>query len=332
MRHETESAVSAATTTDKTLNAAKRGDARGPLHPGQFTHPRHWPTWIGLLVLRLGSVLPLPVLSAIGRSLGTLFYYLHARRRRIVAINIAKAFSHLDTRAQRRLARAHFRALGQAFFDAGVVWWASRRRLRRLVTFRNREHYDRALSAGRHVILLAPHFVAMEVGGVVLSGERPVVTMYRETKNALFNALLRHARVRFGGQIVERTEGLKPTITALKRGKVFYYLPDQDLGNESTVFVPFFGVPTATLAILGRLAKITHATVIPCYSRQRPFGRGYEIIFGPPLADFPTGDDIEDARRMNAAIETGVRAMPEQYFWVHKRFKTRPPGEPDFYT
>ncbi len=296
-----------------------------------LAHPRYWATWLGVGLLRTAVLLPLPVLAGIGGLLGLFLYYLHPPRRRIVAINLGRCFPRLDARAQRRLARQHFRALGQGLFDAAIVWWASVRRLQRLVHFEGREHYDRALTQGRPIILLAPHFVAMEVGGVFLSGERPVTTMYKKTKNAAFNSLLRHARVRFGGQIIERDEGLKPAIRALKGGRVFYYLPDQDLGREHSVFAPFFGVSTATVPALGRLAQLTGAVVIPCFTRQRTWGRGYDVIFEPPLADFPTGDTLIDAARTNEAIERGVALMPAQYFWVHKRFKTRPEGEADFY-
>jgi lipid A biosynthesis lauroyl/palmitoleoyl acyltransferase len=296
-----------------------------------LAHPRYWGTWLGIGLLRVAVLLPLPVLAAVGSMLGLLLYYLHPTRRRIVAVNLAHSFPQLAPRPRRRVARQHFRALGQGLFDAAIVWWASVRRLRRLVHFEGREHYDRALAQGRPIILLAPHFVAMEVGGVFLSSERPVATMYKKTKNAAFNSLLRHARVRFGGQIIERGEGLKPALRALKAGRVFYYLPDQDLGREHSVFAPFFGVSTATVPALGRLAQLTGAVVIPCFTRQRAWGGGYDVIFAPPLTDFPTGDAVDDATRTNEAIERGVALMPAQYFWVHKRFKTRPEGEADFY-
>lgn len=297
----------------------------------RLAHPRYWPTWVGVGLLRVAVLLPLPVLAGIGSLLGMLLYYLHPPRRRIVTINLARAFPDLDAHAQRRLARQHFRALGQGLFDAAIAWWASPPRLRRLMHFQGREHYDRALAQGRPIILLAPHFVALEVGGVFLSSERPVATMYKKPKNAAFHSLLRHTRVRFGGQIIERGEGLKPAIRALKAGRAFYYLPDQDLGREHSVFAPFFGVSTATVPALGRLAQLTGAVVIPCFTRQRAWGRGYDIIFEPPLADFPTGDALTDAARTNEAVEGGVALMPAQYFWVHKRFKTRPEGEADFY-
>lgn len=294
-------------------------------------HPRYWLSWIGLGLMRLLSMLPLPVLWILGSALGGLLYALHATRRGIVLRNIAACFPQLEPAAQRRMARKHFYNLGQASFSAGIGWWASRRRLKRLVRTRDRHHYDQAISRGRPVILLTGHFVGLEIGGMYLSCERPLVDMYRRANNKLFDEVFKRGRVRFGGQVVERSEGLKPVIKAMREGVVFIYPLDQDPGRHNTVFVPFFGVPAATLTALARLARITDAVIVPCFMRQLPRGRGYEVIFKPVLDNFPTGDEVADATRMNQEIEKGVLQMPEQYFWVHKRFKTRPEGEGDFY-
>lgn len=297
-----------------------------------FGHPRHWLTWIGLGLMRVLSLLPLPVLTLVGRALGILLYGLHAERRGVVRTNIAKCFPELGARQRARMVRAHYRAFGQALLDIGVAWWAGPRRLRRLVQFHGGEHYRRALSAGRGVILLAPHFVGLEIGGIRLSLDGPMTTIFRHPDNELLRAVIERARRRFGLQLVEHNRSLTALVRQIKAGVPLYYLPDQDAGRRNAVFAPFFGIPTATFAVLGRLTALADASVIPCYTRQRRWGRGYETIFGPPLADFPTGDPHEDTRRMNAAIEQMVRAAPEQYFWVHKRFKTRPAGEAPFYT
>ncbi len=294
-------------------------------------HPRYWLSWVGLAVMRLLSLLPLPLLWLLGSALGGLLYLLHRSRRHIVLRNIEGCFPQLEGRAQRRMARQHFYSVGQAALCTGIAWWGSKSRLERLVRCRDRHHYDQALAQGRPVILLSAHFVGMEVGGMYLSRERPMVDMYRRANNKLFDAVFKHGRVRFGGTVVERSEGLKPIIRLLRDGVVFIYLLDQDPGRRNTVFVPFFGVPAATLTALGRLTRITDAIVVPCFMRQLPRGQGYEVIFKPALDNFPTGDDTADALRMNQEIEKGVLDMPEQYFWVHKRFKTRPEGEANFY-
>ena len=285
---------------------------------------------LGLGLLWFLSHAPLSWLALVGRFLGLLLYALHRARRRVVEINIALCFPDWSKAAQRRLARAHFAALGQGLFDVTLAWWASPTRLRRLVSFRGREHYEKALAAGP-VILLVPHFVALEIG-VLLSTERPMANVYRELPNPVFEQAFRAAIGRFGATVITQSEGVRPVLRALKEGRHLYYLPDQDFGERSSVFAPFFGVPTITLHAVGRLARAAHAQVVPCYVWQKPAGRGYEIAFGPALPGFPSGDVQVDACATNRAIEDGVREHPEQYFWVHKRFKTRPPGAPSIYS
>lgn len=260
-----------------------------------------------------------------------LLYFLHGPRRRIVDINLKLCFPQSTRQQRARIARTHFRALGQALFDMGVAWWASRARLKRLCRLHGHEYLDAALARGRGVILLAPHFVALELGGIALATEYAGATMFKDTRNAVVNRLFRTRRSRFGGRVIEHAEGLKPALRALKAGEVFYYLPDQDLGPDLSVFAPFFGIPTATVPALGRLARLTGAAVIPCFAYQRPHGRGYDVVLETPLENFPTGDELADAATMNASIERGVCARPAQYFWVHKRFKTRPAGKPRVY-
>ena len=281
--------------------------------------------------MRALALLPLPVIALFGNGLGMLLYALHVSRRRIVRINIARCFPELGPSAQAWLVRRHFRALGQAFLDIGIAWWGSARRLQRIVRWVGREHYERALSAQGHVIFLVPHFVGIEIGGIRLSIELPIVDIFRHPDNEAIGVVMQRARTRFQARLVEHIRGLVPVIRQVNNGYPLYYLPDQDPGRRSSSFVPFFDIPTATFNVLGRLAEITNAVVIPCYVRQLPYGGGYEIIMRAPLDNFPTGDVIVDTTRMNREIETAARAWPEQYFWVHKRFKTRPQGEAKFY-
>lgn len=297
----------------------------------RFGGPRHWPTWFGLALLRGLGLLPLPMLAVIGRGFGLVLYALHAGRRHVVRVNIDRCFPQLPATARRRLVRAHFKAFGQALLDVAVAWWASAARLTRLVRFTGRHHYNAAVASGRPVILLAPHFVGLELGGIRLSMERPMVTVFRHPDNELLRAVIARARARFGLRLIEHNRPLTALVRQVKAGAPLYYLPDQDAGRRNAVFAPFFGIPTATFAVLGRLAQLAGAVVIPCVTRQLPRGRGYEITFGPALENFPSGDPVADTARMNQAIEQAVREIPEQYFWVHKRFKTRPHGEAPFY-
>lgn len=296
-----------------------------------FMRPRYWPTWFGICVLRLLGWLPMPMLAAIGSGVGLLLYVLHGPRRRVVRINLERCFPQLPRARIRKLVRRQFRAFGQSVLDVAIAWWTGPRRLRRLVRLRNRRYYDEAQRAGRNVILLAPHFLGLEIGGVRLSLETPVVSVFRHPDNKLLRALMLRGRTRFGAKMIEHNQSFTSLVRAVKSGTALYYLPDQDAGRRHSVFAPFFGIPAATFTALARLARMTDAVVIPCITYQRSWGRGYEIVFHPPLANFPAGDALADATRMNAEIESAVRAHPEQYFWLHKRFKTRPAGESKFY-
>jgi len=296
-----------------------------------FLGARYWPGWLGLLCMRLLAPLPLPVIVLIGGALGELLYRLHAERRHITLTNLRACFPELNRAQQRRLARAHFRAMAQATLTVPIVWWGSPARLARLVRRRGEEHLQRALATRRTVVLLAAHVVAIEMGGVSLSQDYPLIDMYKRPKNRLFDYLLRRRRTRFIGRLVERHEGIKPVLRAIREGGIFLYLTDQDQGRQGAVFAPFFGVQATTVTGLGRVAALTDALVIPCFMRALPWGRGYEVNFQPPLENFPTGDAVADTTRMNRIIEDAVRTMPEQYFWSHRRFKTRPEGEPAFY-
>ena len=296
----------------------------------QFAHPRYWPAWCLVGLQRGLTLLPLPVLWALGCALGAVMHRVGGCRRRVAARNIERCLPELDPTARRRLLVDHFHALGFALLAMPITWWASPRRLDRLIRFRGREHYDEALAEGRGVVLLAPHFVALEVP-LALARERPMIFMYQRLKNPLLDAVMERGRRRFHGEIVERSANLKGTLRRLRQGVPLGYLPDQNPGPQRGIFVPFFGIPTATHPALSRIAAMTGAVVIPCIAKQLPFGRGFEVEFKPPLEDFPSGDVEADTARMNRVIEQCVRELPEQYFWVHKRFKVRPPGEPDFY-
>ena len=293
--------------------------------------PRYWLAWLFAGLLRVVSLLPLPVLALAGAALGALGYVFAHRMRRVASINIGLCFPELDARTQRRYVRRHFLWLGVSLASVGVGWWGSARRLRRLVRITDRHYYDAAQGAHRNIILLAPHFLALDVGGIRLSIEQPVVSMYRAAKNPVTDCLLRR-RARFGATLIERSAHLKSLIRLLRSGMPFYYLPDQDPGGGDTAFAPFFGVPTATVTALSRMARLADASVLPCVTRIRPWGRGYDLQFYPPLAPYPSDDPVADATRMNATVETAVRASPTQYLWVYKRFKTRPSaGERSFY-
>lgn len=291
-----------------------------------FLAPKYWPTWLGLIILRAFSFLPLPVLAVLGHCIGLLFYYAGASRRRIAFKNIRVCFPERSISECRKINRDHFMLVGQSVFATPMHWWISPERLNKLVTITGREAYDAALSENKNIIILAPHFTALDVAGYVLAQERPMVTMYQYAKNGLVDEVLKRGRLRFGGVLVERKEPLRNLIRAIRKGHPFYYLPDQDAGRKG-VFVPFFHEQASTYPVLGKFCEMTNAVVIPCRTRAKPWGQGYEVILGDALSDFPKGDELENTAAMNEAVADLIRPNPEQYFWVHKRFKTRPVAE-----
>ena len=287
---------------------------------------------IALLWL-LWRLLPARVLGALGAGLGGLLYYLAGERRRIGATNLRLCFPEMGEAERDRLLRAHFRALGRATFQETVSWWGSRDEVERLTRIEGAEHYQ--VHAGKPVIWLAPHFVGLNIGGVRVTAEyAPIVSLYARIKNPYVDRLMLDARTRFShadrhSEMFSRHDGIKPVIRAIRKGLPFYYLPDMDFGRKDAIFSPFFGVPAATVTGLSRIAKATGAVVIPCVTGWQ--GDGYVARLYPAWEDFPSDDVAADTRRMNAYIEERIREMPEQYFWLHKRFKTRPEGEASLY-
>ena len=306
-------------------------EEKKPVDVISFAHPRYWATWLGLALLRVLSLSPLPLLWLVGLPLGWVIAKLPGRPQRIVRTNLVLCFPELSERQRNELARKHFSALTQILLSQGIPLWASKRRLDRLIRFRQREYYDAAIAAGQRVILLAPHFLVLEIAGMYLSNERPMVSMYKSPKNELLDRVLRNSRSRFGGVMIERSAELRPLIRMLREGRPFYYLPDQEPGGAEHVFAPFFGIQAATITAPSRMARLANAVVIPCFTRLLPFGAGYEVSFSPALNNYPSGDNVVDAAQMNRAIEEGVRRMPEQYMWTYKRFKTRPDNQPSLY-
>lgn len=285
-------------------------------------------TRLGLLLLRALSALPLPALRGLGRFGGTVAWALARDRRRVTLRNLELCFPQWDEARRVALARAHFRCFVSSFLDRFILWYGSVPRVRALCRLEGGEHYER--HRGRPVILLAPHFVGCDAGGARMYFETPIVSMYARQKNRVFDAAMTRGRTRLpGASMVLRTEGLRAAVRALRAGTPFYFLPDMDLGARDALFVPFFGVPAATVTSVARLASLTGAVVVPCVTRMTD--EGYVVRLYPAWESFP-GDDLYAAtRRMNAFIEERVLEMPAQYLWSHRRFKTRPPGEPGAY-
>lgn len=277
--------------------------------------------------------LPLSLQAAIGRGFGALLFHLARSRRHVAEVNLRLCFPEWTEAARRAVLREHFRLLGRSILERGIAWFAAAERIRRLVRLEGREHLDGVLAQGRAAIVVAPHFLGLDMGGTRVAMEYDGVYVYsRPKRDPVANRWLNWGRSRFGDQLmVARQDGIRPVVRALRAGRPLYYLPDLDYGRKESVFVPFFGVPEATITALSRLARLTGAAVLTCVTEILPDGKGYVTRFGEPWEDFPSEDEVADAARMNRWLEGEIRRMPAQYYWVHRRFKTRPPGAAPVY-
>ena len=288
-------------------------------------------TRVALALMWLLHFLPPKMLARTGELIGLLFMGLSRERRKVVQTNLRLCFPEHSKKQRNRLAQAHFRAFGRALAESTVAWWSNADRVRALATIEGKEFFDSANLAGP-VIVLAPHFVGVEILAIRLSIEENAQSMYSHQKNAVFDRFLVSRRTRFRDiRLASRQDGIKRVVRGLKARLPLFFLPDMDFGPRDAIFVPFFGVLAATIDAVPRLAALTGAAVVPVLIEQKPAGQGYRIRFLPQWENYPTRDFRADTLRMNQFIEDCVKATPEQYYWVHKRFKTRPPGEERIY-
>jgi len=287
---------------------------------------------IVLGLLWLLSWLPLAVQAAIGRGLGRLLWVLAGSRRKVALRNLELTMPDKSAAERRAIAYENFQWIARSILERGLLWHASHDRLKRLIQVEG----DIGLAARTPgaVMWLVPHFVALDVAGVAtqLLQTRLVGSIYQKQSIAAFDKAIRQGRLRFGnGDVFSRHEKALPLIRAIRRGYAFFNLPDMDFGPQEAAFVPFMGVPAATLLAPSKMARSLKMTVQPVVAEILPGGQGYRVRFLEPWTDFPTDDPVADAARMNAWIGEEVRRNPSQYYWVHKRFKTRPPGEASLY-
>ncbi|HEX7342424.1 MAG TPA: LpxL/LpxP family Kdo(2)-lipid IV(A) lauroyl/palmitoleoyl acyltransferase [Rhodanobacteraceae bacterium] len=292
--------------------------------------PRHWPAWCGVGVVRLLACLPRVILFGLGSSVGTVLARVDNSRRRIAARNISLCFPQLDACAQRALVNANMHELGAmlASFVFGCLG-SDRAIARTPVCIEGLQHLREAHDRGQGVLLLAGHFAHMETCMRVLARHAPVGAMYRRLNSPVIDWLVARARRHHGLAMFDKDD-LRDTIKYLRAGGVLWYAPDQDMRSKDHVFVPFFGIPTATITATHHLVRLGRAQVVPFFCQRTADGR-YVIRLNAPLDAFPSTDATADTARINQVIEAMVREAPAQYLWAHKRFKTRPPGLPDVY-
>lgn len=295
-----------------------------------FYGPKYWPTWIMFGFMWLWGRLPLNVASELGDWIGRLLYYLAKERRRITEINIALCFPELNAEQQKALVKRTLRAVGRNLTEGSVSLWGSDRDFQKPGhTVTGLEHIHAAQARGQGVLLVGAHFTTIDSSARVLTREIAFDVLYRKNNNLLLDYKITQARETFAGSAIVRSD-TRQLVRRLREGRVVWYAPDQDYGAHHSVFAPFFGVTAATITATTKIARLGRAAVIPLshYRDEKGF---YHIVIEPELENFPTDDDVADATRINQVIEKAVRRHPEQYLWVHRRFKTRPPGEPSLY-
>lgn len=283
-----------------------------------------------LLLMRMLGYLPLPWLRALGVALGWLLHALVKRRRQVALTNLALCFPRLSPTERGRLVKAHFRAFAQAWLDRAWLWHGSSDRVKQRVRLCG--DLSVLQDDRQPVVIFAPHFVGLDVGWTMLalSLDRALTTIYTQQSNEVIDRWVAQGRSRWGRvRLFRREAGVKTIISALRQGEALYLLPDMNFGTEESLFVPFYGVPAATVPSLGRFAQLGRAKVVPVISRLTE--KGYDVEVLPAWEDYPTGDVQADTATMNRRLAHMIDTMPEQYYWVHQRFKSRPPGEAGVY-
>jgi Kdo2-lipid IVA lauroyltransferase/acyltransferase len=292
--------------------------------------PRYWLTWAGLGLLRLLALLPFAGIVGLGRLLGALLRRLPLRFARTARRNIELCLPELSPQARERLLDEHFASLGIALLEIPFAWWSSPRRLAKLVHIEGAEHLRAAQARNCGVILLTAHFTSMELAGRTLLFLAPVGFLYRETKNEVLAYALKRFRVGYGGHPIPKDD-IRAFISALRHNECVWYAPDQSYRKKGAEMVPLFGIPAATNTLTSRLARMTGAMVLPYFFQRLPGTQGYRAVIHPPLENFPSDCAAADAERFNHLIEAQVRRVPEQYLWIHRRFKGLSEDYPDYY-
>ena len=285
-----------------------------------------------LVLMWLLHWLPLPLLGRLGAGVGRLLFILIRSRRHITLTNLRLCLPHLSEAEREHIAKQHFEMYARSVLERGILWWGSEARLKRLIQVEPKVPLD-VIKAGP-TILMCPHFVCLDVAGVAVMLESSLCSIYTEQRNKVFDKALRQGRSRFRPvKLLSRAEGVKPIIRAMtKDGLPYFMLPDMDFGVKNAEFIPFFGIPAATLTAMPRLAASTGATIVPVIATMLPNYRGWKVTFHTPWENYPGDVDLTTAtRRMNAFIEQEILKVPSEYFWAHKRFKTRPEGVPSVY-
>ena len=294
---------------------------RKPLH--HFWTPNHWPAWIGLGLLRLSCLLPYRLQLGIGKAIGRVTHSVARERRAIARRNLELCFPQLSPSQRDRLARAHFEALGASIVELALGRWASDAKLLAMTKIEGAEHIREALDNGHGVILLSAHFTTLEISGRVLAKNCPPFdAVFRRNRSEFMTEILRTSREKSARDTIEKND-IKSMVKSLREGVPVWYAPDQSYDRKQSALLPFFGVPSMTNTATGALARLGKAVAIPFFPWRLPDG-GYLLSILPPIEGVPGDDPVEDTRKYVEILERQIRLCPEQYYWVHRKFKNRP--------
>ncbi len=295
-------------------------------------HPRYWLTALGFGLWWACAQLPYCWQMAMGASLGRALSRLAPRRRAIAERNLQLCFPTLNDQQRAAMVDGVMDSVGKAFFETGMAWFMPHNRLKQLIKLQGLEHLQAAQAKGQGVILLAMHFTHLELGAAAVSMNHSIDGTYRPHANAFYDYIQRKGRERHNetGSVITRGD-MRGMVRALRNGRAVWYAPDQDYGREHSIFVPFFNIPAATITATSQIARLGRGVVIPFVHYRLPGGEGYGVEILPPLPNFPSEDEAADTQLISRLVEREVAKRPEQYLWVHRRFKTRPEGGADLY-
>ncbi|MFH8132602.1 kdo(2)-lipid IV(A) palmitoleoyltransferase [Pantoea osteomyelitidis] len=302
---------------------------------GQFCssllHPRYWFTWFGLGVLWLLVQLPYPALIRLGALAGKFSRHFLKRREKITRRNMDLCFPHLSEPEKERIVAENFASLGMALAETGIAWFWSDQRVKRLFQVKGIANLELAQNHKRGVMVIGVHFMSLELGGRITGLCQPMMAMYRPHNNRAMEWAQTKGRMRSNKAMIDRKD-LRGMVQALKQGEAVWFAPDQDYGPKGSIFAPLFAVDKAATTngtyVLSKLAKPAMLTIVLIRNRSKD---GYQLIIEPELEGYPYDDESAAAAYMNKVIETEILRAPEQYLWLHRRFKTRPPGEASLY-
>jgi KDO2-lipid IV(A) lauroyltransferase len=294
-----------------------------------YLAPKYWPTWLGLGVLRTLELLPFALQRHVGTAIGGLIERLPLSYVRIARRNIELCMPGLSAQERADLVTRHCRSLGMALCETANTWWSSDRRVHKLADVIGVEHLQAALAKGRGAILIGGHFTTIEIATRILGTVVPLNVVYRATKNALLSHTMVKGVARHGKPIAH--DDIRTMIRALKNNEAVWYAPDQSYRNKGAAMVNFFGIPAATTTATSRLARISGAAVLTYFPERLPGSAGYRVVIGPAFENYPGPDPIQDAERFNSLLEAQIRRVPEQYLWLHRRFKGLCADYPEYY-